>query len=105
MYCSNRCKQRAKNERNRAHRVWELLGQWHANLCGLGDIFDPEQRKTALQNLFRNNFKSSMREIPNTWRVFAINDEAGTVICDYPADKEMPDIPIAYAQECMTGME
>lgn len=22
MYCSNRCKQRAKNERNRAHRVW-----------------------------------------------------------------------------------
>lgn len=83
----------------------QLLGQWHANLCGLGDIFDPEQRKTALRNLFGNNFKSSMREIPNTWRVFAINDEAGTVICDYPADKEMPDIPIAYAQECMTGME
>lgn len=22
MYCSNKCKQRAKNERNRAHRVW-----------------------------------------------------------------------------------
>ena len=46
-----------------------------------------------------------MREIANTWRIFAINDEAGTVICDYPAGKEKPDIPIAYCQECMTGFE
>lgn len=83
----------------------QLLGQWHANLCGLGDIFDPRQRKTALQNMFRYNFKPSMREIPNTWRVFAINDEAGAIICDYPEGKEKPDIPIAYAQECMTGFE
>lgn len=83
----------------------QLLGQWHANLCGLGDIFDPRQRKIALKNMFRNNYKSSMREIANTWRIFAINDEAGTVICDYPAGKEKPDIPIAYCQECMTGFE
>jgi len=83
----------------------QLLGQWHANLCGLGDIFDPVQRKTALKNMFGNNFKTSMREIANTWRIFAINDEAGAVICDYPAGKEKPDIPIAYCQECMTGFE
>ena len=83
----------------------QLLGQWHANLCGLGDIFDPIQRKIALQNMFRNNYKTSMREIPNTWRIFAINDEAGSIICDYPVGKPMPDIPIAYAQECMTGFE
>ena len=83
----------------------QLLGQWHANLCGLGDIFDPVQRKIALRNMFRNNFKPSMRHIPNTWRIFAINDEAGTVICDYPEGKTMPDIPIAYCQECMTGFE
>ena len=46
-----------------------------------------------------------MREIPNTWRIFAINDEAGSIICDYPKGKAMPDIPLAYAQECMTGFE
>ena len=63
----------------------QLLGQWHANLCGLGDIFNSLQRKTALKNMFRNNYKSSMRDIANTWRVFAINDEAGSIICDYPA--------------------
>ena len=83
----------------------QLLGQWHANLCGLGDIFDPQQRKTALKNMLRNNYKSSLREIANVWRVFAINDEAGTIICDYPEGKEKPDIPIAYSQECMTGFE
>ena len=83
----------------------QLLGQWHANLCGLGDIFDPQQRKTALKAMFRNHFKASMREIPNTWRIFAINDEAGAIICDYPEGSEKPDIPIAYCQECMTGFE
>jgi len=83
----------------------QLLGQWHANLCGLGDIFDPEKRKTALQHMFQNNFKPSMRPIANTWRVFAINDEAGTIICDYPDGSQKPDIPIAYCQECMTGFE
>ena len=83
----------------------QLLGQWHANIIGLGDIFDPQQRKTALQNMFRNHYKPSMRELANTWRVFAINDEAGAIICDYPDGKEKPEIPIAYCQECMTGFE
>lgn len=83
----------------------QMLGQWHANLCGLGDIFDPAQRKLALKNMFANNFKASMRNVANTWRVFAINDEAGAIICDYPEGKEKPDIPIAYCQECMTGFE
>ena len=62
----------------------QMLGQWHANLLGLGDIFDKEQRKTALANMFRNNFKPSLREFANMWRVFALGDEGGTVICDYP---------------------
>ncbi len=26
----------------------QVLAQWHANLCGLGEIFDPEQTKKAL---------------------------------------------------------
>jgi len=83
----------------------QLLGQWHANLCGLGDIFDPAQRKIALKNMFANNFKPSMRTIANTWRVFALNDEAGAIMCDYPEDVTMPVIPLAYFQECMTGFE
>ncbi|MBQ2988231.1 MAG: hypothetical protein IJD59_03910 [Clostridia bacterium] len=83
----------------------QMLGQWHANLLGLGDMFDKEQRRTALVNTFRNNFKPSLREFANMWRVFAMNDEGGTVICDYPEGAEKPVIPIPYCEECMTGFE
>lgn len=83
----------------------QLLGQWHANICGLGDIFDSKQRKIALKNMFRNNFKENMRNVANAWRVFALNDESGTVICDYPDEKAKPVIPIGYCEECMTGFE
>lgn len=83
----------------------QMLGQWHANLLGLGDIFDRDQRRTALCSMMKHNFKSSMREFANVWRVFALNDEGGTVICDYPEGCEKPVIPIPYCEECMTGFE
>ncbi|MBQ4081919.1 MAG: hypothetical protein IJC55_01305 [Clostridia bacterium] len=83
----------------------QMLGQWHAAICGLGDIFDPEQRKTALQSTFKNNFKRSLREITNMWRIFALGDESGTIMCDYPEGHDKPIIPISYCEECMTGFE
>ena len=83
----------------------QMLGQWHANILGLGEIFDPEQRKTALGSMMKYNFKPSLREFANLWRVFALGDEAGAIICDYPAGCERPAIPIPYADECMTGFE
>jgi len=83
----------------------QLLGQWHANICGLGDIFDKKQRKIALQNMVKNNFKKSMRDLANMWRVFALNDESGSIMCDYPKDSDKPTIPIPYCEECMTGFE
>ncbi len=81
----------------------QLLAQWHANLLGLGDLFDPEQKKTALANLYKNNFKSSMREFFNTWRVYSLNDEGGSIICTFPKNK--PTIPLPYHAETMTGFE
>ena len=83
----------------------QLLGQWHAVLCGLGEVFDAEQRKTALRSMMRYIYKPTMREFINTWRVFALGDEGGAVMCDYPATVERPVIPIPYSTECMTGFE
>ena len=83
----------------------QLLGQWHANVCGLGSIFDKTQVKTALDFMFKNNFKKSLRGFTNMWRNFALNDEGGTVICDYPEGCNKPNIPIPYCEECMTGFE
>lgn len=83
----------------------QMLGQWHANICGLGSIFDKQQRHIALQSMVKNNFKQSLRDFTNAWRVFALNDEGGSVICDYPGGSNRPIIPIPYCDECMTGFE
>lgn len=82
----------------------QVLGQWHANLLGLGEIFDKAQLRTALMSIYKNNFKN-MREFVNQWRVFALLDESGIIMCDYPSDVNKPIIPIPYADECMTGFE
>lgn len=82
----------------------QLTAQWHANLCGLGEIFDPDQAKTALGNLFRNNFRK-MRDVANAWRVFSLNDEEGMIMCSWPEGKERPAVPITYNTETMTGFE
>lgn len=83
----------------------QLCGQWHANICGLGRIFDEKQTRTALKNLFANNYKPAMRNLTNPWRIFALNDEAGTIICDYPERVRKPKIPICYCEEAMHGFE
>lgn len=86
-------------------QIDQMLGQWHAHLCGLGDILDPAQRQTALSALYQNNFKPSLREVANMWRVFALNDEGGTLICTFPEGCRVPAIPVPYCEECMTGFE
>ena len=83
----------------------QMLGQWHANICGLGDILDKSQRQTALKSMLKYNFKPTLRNFTNMWRVFALNDEAGTIMCDYPQGAHRPTIPIPYCDECMTGFE
>ena len=83
----------------------QCLAQWHANLCGLGGIFDKGQLHTALQSLYRHNFLPDMRSHYNTFRLFAVNDEAGAVICTFPEGAKTPAIPIPYAQESMHGFE
>ena len=53
----------------------------------------------------KNNYKESMRYFANPWRLFSLNDESGTVICDYPDGVEKPRIPVPYCEETMTGFE
>lgn len=83
----------------------QVIAQWHANLCGLGEILDKEQTRTALKSLYRYNYKSSMRNEANTWRLYSLNDEAGLVICTWPEGSVKPAIPLTYNSETMTGFE
>ena len=83
----------------------QVLAQWHADLYGLGNLFNPINVNTALQSLFANNFKTSMRTYPNPCRIFCLNDESGMVICEWPATARRPIIPVPYSQETMHGYE
>ncbi|RLG93652.1 hypothetical protein DRO37_07675 [Candidatus Bathyarchaeota archaeon] len=84
--------------------VDQVLAQWHANICGLGEIFNKKHIKKALKSIYKYNFKS-MREFENPCRVFSLNDERGVVICEWPKGKYKPVIPIPYAEETWPGCE
>jgi non-lysosomal glucosylceramidase len=82
-----------------------VLAQWHANLCGLGEIFDREQTRSALKSIYRYNFKKSMRDVFNPNRIYCLDDEAGVLICAWPENALKPAIPVPYSDECWPGCE
>ncbi|MDR3147727.1 MAG: hypothetical protein LBU00_05045, partial [Treponema sp.] len=83
----------------------QVVAQWHANLCGLGEIYDSAQVTSALAAIHTHNFKPSLRRHVNPCRIYGLNDEAGTVMCEWPAGVRKPLIPVPYAEECMHGFE
>lgn len=83
----------------------QVIGQWHANLCGLGEIFDKKQLHSALRSIYHTNYKTSFRNFANPFRIFCLDDESGTVICDYPKGVQKPVIPVPYCEETMHGFE
>lgn len=83
----------------------QVLAQWHADLIGLGDVFDSAQTRKALKAIHRHNFKASMRDVFNPCRLYCLDDEAGTMMFTWPKGRSKPVIPIPYAEETMHGFE
>ena len=83
----------------------QVVAQWHANLYGLGEIFDPAQLRKALTSLYRYNFAKPMRHRYNPCRIYCLNDEGGLIICTWPAGRLKPAIVLPYAQETQNGYE
>ena len=83
------------------------LGPLWASLYGIhtGCLLGWNRIVATLRSILRHNFKPSMRKSANTWRVFAADDEAGTVMVSWPKGRRKPVIPIPYHSECMTGFE
>ncbi len=84
--------------------VDQLTGQYLAYVAGLGDLLDPRNVRKALQSIYKLNYKRSLRDHEAMQRVFALNDEAGLVICDYGAVKR-PRVPFSFFGEVWTGLE
>ena len=84
--------------------VDQLVGQYLADVCGLGALVSPEKIRATLRSIYRYNYKRSLAGHNNTERTFALNNEASVVICDY-GKAERPHIPFPYFAETMTGFE
>ncbi len=82
----------------------QVVGQCYAALAGLGEILDPAHVLQALKSVFNNNWKPSLREHPNAMRLYAVNDEAGLLICTWPKGNR-PKSPLPYCDEVMNGFE
>lgn len=81
----------------------QVTAAWHADLAGLGEIFDFEKRKKALRSIYKYNFKS-MRDVDNPCRIFCFEDEKGVIMCSWD-NAVKPAIPLTYAEEVMCGFE
>ncbi len=82
----------------------QVLGQWFAEVVGLGKLLPHDHLRAALQSIFRYNFRQSFEEFPNTQRIYAMNDEAGLLLCSWPKGKR-PALPFVYSDEVWTGIE
>jgi non-lysosomal glucosylceramidase len=82
----------------------QMLGQWFARVVGLGDLLPPERVKSAVAAIFRHNFRRDLSGHATVQRVYALNDEAGLLLCTWP-NGGRPKYPFPYADEVWTGIE
>ena len=82
----------------------QVFGQELAMVAGLGRFLDPIHLKTALKHIFTYNWKPNMKNHENGARLYAVNNEAGVIMCTWPKGGR-PDIPFPYADEVMDGFE
>jgi uncharacterized protein (DUF608 family) len=82
----------------------QLLGQWLARVLGLGDLLPPNEVKHALESVFQNNWIPDLSAHHSVQRVYAVNEEAGLLLCTWPREGR-PRYPFPYADEVWTGIE
>src|ERR1039457_5466984 len=84
--------------------VDQLVGQYLAEVAGLGPLVSPRHTRTTLESIYRYNYKRTLVDHDNVQRTFALNGEAAIVICDY-GKAQRPRIPFPYYAEVFTGLE
>jgi non-lysosomal glucosylceramidase len=83
----------------------QILGQWHAEVSGLGQFLSPDKIRTALASVFRENFRETLADHFNPCRNYAYEDEGGLLVASYPAGVRQPMVAAPYAEEVWTGIE
>jgi uncharacterized protein (DUF608 family) len=82
----------------------QLMGQYVADTAGLGTLTDPAKIRKTLESIYKYNYRRSLENHESVQRIYALNDEAGLLICDY-GKTGRPKVPFPYHAEVWTGME
>jgi len=82
----------------------QMIGQWYARMLALGDLFDDDKVKKTMASIFKYNWKGDMSEHSNPQRIYALNDEAGLLLCTWPREGR-PAFPFPYSDEVWCGIE
>jgi non-lysosomal glucosylceramidase len=82
----------------------QLIGQYLADLAGLGPLLDPGQIRRTLESIQKYNYRAELYDHDSVQRVYALNDEPALLVCDY-GKVQRPKIPFPYYQEAWTGIE
>jgi len=82
-----------------------VLGDWLAEVCGVGGVLDPAKVRSHLAAVYRYNFKTDLSGHANPQRpTYALNDEAGLLLCSWPRGGAL-SLPFPYSNEVWTGIE
>jgi uncharacterized protein (DUF608 family) len=82
-----------------------VLGQWMAEVCGVGEVLDPEKTASHLRAVHRHNLKKDLSTHSNPQRpTFAFGAEGGLLLCTWPRGGALA-LPFVYSNEVWTGIE
>ena len=82
----------------------QLIGQYLADVTGLGPLVSPANIRKTLASLWRYNYKPTVADHDCVERTYVLNDEAALMVCDY-GKAERPHVPFPYYAESWTGQE
>lgn len=82
----------------------QLLGQWWANLLGLGPLLPEDHTTRALESIYKYCWRGRLDLPEHKQRVFAHPWERGLLNCAWPKGGR-PEHPILYCDEVWTGIE
>jgi len=82
-----------------------VLGEWMAEVSGIGEGLDREKTESHLRAVHRHNLKQDLSAHANPQRPsFAFGAEGGLLLCSWPRGGALA-LPFVYSNEVWTGIE
>ena len=82
----------------------QLIGQYLADVAGLGPLLSTANIRKTLESIWRYNYKRTLEGHVSLQRTYVVNDEPALMVCDY-GKAERPHVPFPYYAESWTGLE